>query len=65
VENEAAQCGLQQTPSPVETEPNHRGYSQQVRTGNLTATRPHRNGVSELCLAVCELSQSDTDHSSV
>ena len=26
-ENEAAQCGLQQTPSPVKTEPNHRGYS--------------------------------------
>ena len=26
VENEAAQCGLQQTPTAVKTEPNQRGY---------------------------------------
>lgn len=29
-EDEAAQCGLQQTPTAFKTEPNHRGYIRQV-----------------------------------
>ncbi|MEQ2169822.1 hypothetical protein GOODEAATRI_029085 [Goodea atripinnis] len=47
-EDEAAQCGLQQTKTAVKTEPNHRGdirqvtYTEQVSTTALTKVGPCR-----------------------
>lgn len=46
-DDEAAQCGLQQTPTAVKTEPNHRGDIRQV-TYTEPAQRREMNGLFAL-----------------